>query len=386
MTSEIPRLLNLSEITQKKSAFLFGPRGAGKTRLIDRQLADAVIIDLLSGEFYLPLSQTPSELAALVAARPEALIVIDEVQKLPMLLDEVHRLIEKKGRKFLLTGSSARKLKRNHANMLGGRATQAMLLPFTWAETVAVQKFDLERFLLFGSLPRVYLSDAPRDELFDYVTLYLKEEIQLEAEVRNLPAFSRFLKLAAQCSGELLNYSNIASDVGLSANTIKDYFEILDDTLLGHRLEPWRSGKSRKTVATAKHYLFDCGVIHALTGAQYLDRNSNTYGRAFEHFVLSEMRAYNAYRRRHWELTFWRTKHGDEVDLIVDDRLAIEIKATQRASNRDGKGLKKIADENNWQHRILVSQDPIERKYEDGLWVMPWEVFLRRLWDGEFDE
>ncbi|MBM4254195.1 MAG: ATP-binding protein [Deltaproteobacteria bacterium] len=385
MTSDIPRILDLSEITARKSSFLFGPRGAGKTRLIELQLAEAMVIDLLSGDFYLPLSQNPSELAALVAARPEALVVIDEVQKLPMLLDEVHRLIEKKGRRFLLTGSSARKLKRNNANMLGGRATQAMLLPFTWQETSTAQKFDLERFLLFGSLPRVYLSDSPREELLDYITLYLKEEIQLEAEVRNLPAFSRFLKLSAQCSGELLNYANIASDIGLSAKTIKDYFEILDDTLIGYRLEPWREGKSRKSVATAKHYLFDCGVIHALTGTKHLDRNSNTYGLSFEHFVISEVRAYNAYRRRYWDLNFWRTKHGEEVDLVIDNRIAIEIKSTQRTSSRDSKGLSKIAEENDWQHRILVSQDPIERKYEDGLSLIPWELFFRRLWDGEFD-
>ena len=375
MSSEIPRSLDLTEITEKKSSFLFGARGTGKTSLIDRQLTDALVVDLLSGDYYLPLSQNPSELAAIVEARPDVLVVIDEVQKLPLLLDEVHRLIQKKGRRLLLTGSSARKLKRNNANMLGGRATQAVLLPFTWHELQSVQQFALERILQFGSLPRVYLSDSPYKELLDYVSLYLKEEIQLEAEVRNLPAFSRFLKFAAQSSGELLNYSNIASDVGLSAKTIKDYFEILDDTLIGYRLEPWRAGKSRKTVATAKHYLFDCGVIHALTGTRHLDRNSNLYGRSFEHFVINEVRAYNAYR----------TKHGEEVDLVIDDRLAIEIKSTQRASGRDSKGLGKIAEENAWQRRILVSQDPIERKYDGELWLMPWDKFFHRLWDGEFD-
>ena len=385
MSSEIPRSLDLTEITEKKSSFLFGARGTGKTSLIDRQLTDALVVDLLSGDYYLPLSQNPSELAAIVEARPDVLVVIDEVQKLPLLLDEVHRLIQKKGRRFLLTGSSARKLKRNNANMLGGRATQAVLLPFTWHELQSVQQFALERVLQFGSLPRVYLSDSPYEELLDYVSLYLKEEIQLEAEVRNLPAFIRFLKFAAQSSGELLNYSNIASDVGLSAKTIKDYFEILDDTLIGYRLEPWRAGKSRKTVATAKHYLFDCGVIHALTGTRHLDRNSNLYGRSFEHFVINEVRAYNAYRRRHWELAFWRTKHGEEVDLVIDDRLAIEIKSTQRASSRDSKGLGKIAEENAWQRRILVSQDPIERKYDGELWLMPWDKFFQRLWAGEFD-
>lgn len=217
----------------------------------------------------------------------------------------------------------------------------------------------------------------------DYITLYLKEEIQLETEIRNFPAFSRFLKVAAQSSGELLNYSNVASDVGLSSKTIKDYFEILDDTLLGHRLEPWRSGKSRKSVATAKHYLFDCGIVHALMGTRQLDRNSNLYGSAFEHFIINEVRAYNAYRRCHWELGFWRTKHGDEVDLTIDERVAIEIKATQRVVDRDLHGLKKISDEAPWQKRILISQDPIERKYPGDLWLMPWELFLERLWAGE---
>ena len=385
MTTEIPRDLNLAVTTAEKSSFLFGPRATGKSTLIERQLGDALVIDLLSGESYLPLSQNPSELVAMVEARPEALVVIDEVQKLPLLLDEVHRLIQKKGRRFLLTGSSARKLKRNNANMLGGRATQAMLLGLTWHELADAQKFDLERVLMLGSLPRVYLSTNPYEELIDYITLYLKEEIQLEAEVRNLPAFHRFLRLAAQGSGELLNYTNVASDVGLSGKTIKDYFDILDDTLIGYRLEPWRFGKSRKATATAKHYLFDCGVVHALTGTRQLDRNSNLYGRAFEHFILNEVRCYNAYRRRHWELTFWRTKHGDEVDLVIDDRLAIEIKSSVRTSERDTKGLVKIAEEGTWQRRVLVSQDPTERKYDGDLWLLPWTTFFKQLWAGEFD-
>jgi predicted AAA+ superfamily ATPase len=382
---EFKRDLDLFDFTDKKSLFLFGPRATGKTSLIKRQLSDrAFKIDLLKSQNYLPLSQQPSDLESMIAAQEKDLIVIDEIQKIPALLDEVHRLIEEKKIRFLLTGSSARKLKRHDANMLGGRASQTSLFPLTWHEISQVTDFDLERYLRFGSLPRVYLAEDPVEELSDYVDVYLKEEIMAEAAVRNLPAFSRFLKLAALSSGEQLNYANIAGDVGLSAKTIRSYFEILDDTLLGFELPVWRSGKNRKAVATSKHYLFDCGVMHALSGTKYLDRNSDLYGRSFEHFILNEVRAYRSYARKRWDLSYWRTHDGDEVDLVIDDRIAIEFKSTRHVTGSDLKGLRKIRDEATWEKLIIVSQDPIS-KLADNILSLDWQSFLGRLWGHGFD-
>ena len=380
MPTEFKRSLDLAKLIEKKSCFLFGPRSTGKTTLIQRELADAAFnINLLKSQYYLPLSQDPGLIAALIEAQEKTLIVIDEVQKLPEILDEVHNLIEEKSYRFLLPGSSARKLKRHHANMLGGRASQAFMFPLTSHEISRQQPFDLERMLRYGSLPRVYLADDPDEELFAYVDLYLKEEIQAEALVRNLPSFTRFLKLAALASSEQINYANIANDVGLSAKTVRDYYEILDDTLLGFQLPVWRSGRKRKVAVTAKYYLFDCGVIHALAGTKSIDRNSDLYGRSFEHFLIQEVRAYQSYARRRWDLTYWRTSQGEEVDLIVDDSHAIEIKSTQKVGIKDLRGLLKIRDEADWKELILVSQDPLDRILE-GVTCLHWQTFVQRLW------
>ena len=384
MRSEIPRSLQLSDFIDNKSLFVFGPRATGKTSLIESQLADrAFIVDLLDSKFYLPLCENPARLQEMISLHQDKVVVIDEIQKFPAILDEVHRLIEKEHRIFLLTGSSARKLKRENANMLGGRASQTHLHPLTWFELDRTKQFDLDRYLRYGSLPRIYLSNDPQQELYDYVDTYITQEIQIESEIRNLPAFSRFLRVAALHSGDLCNYAGTASDVGLSAKTIKDYFEILDDTLLGYMLTPWRSGKSRKSIAKAKHYLFDCGVMHTLSRTEFLDRNSNLFGRSFEHFILNEVRAYNSYKRVRWDLCFWRSKHGAEVDIIINDECAIEVKSTAKVSNDDIKGLVAIGDEGTWQQRILVSQDPIDRYNESGLAILGWTTFLKKLWQGD---
>ena len=384
MTTEFKRFLQLSKLVEKKSCFLFGPRSTGKTTLIREELRDlALTINLLKSQYFLPLSQNPGILASLIEAQDKTLIVIDEVQKLPEILDEVHNLIEERSYRFLLTGSSARKLKRQHANMLGGRASSAALFPLTWSEIQARQPFELERALRYGTLPRVYLAEDPDEELFAYVDLYLKEEIQTEALTRNLPSFSRFLKLAALASSEQINYANIASDVGLSAKTIKEYYEILHDTLLAFSLPVWKSGKKRKTSATAKYYLFDLGVIHTLAGTKTLDRNSDLYGKSFEHFLIGEVRAYQSYSKRRWELSYWRTVGGQEVDLIIGDDLAIEIKATSKVSSKDLQGLIQIEEEGEWKERILVSHDPLTQVFQ-GISCLHWQTFLERLWAHKY--
>lgn len=387
MTAKIRRELQLGPRLSAKSLFLFGPRATGKTSLIRDQLdKDVLVIDLLTSKYFLPLSQNPVDLTAMIRAANAKFVVIDEIQKLPMLLDEVHSLIETTNIHFLLTGSSARRLKKQNANMLGGRASKAALFPLTWHELNRENKFDLDRYIQFGSLPRVYFSDNPADELFDYVDVYLKEEIQSEAAVRNLPAFSRFLKTAALCSGEILNYSNLASDVGLSANTMREYFSILDDTLLGFQLPPWKGAKTRKSVAKAKHYLFDCGVLNTLAGTKNVERNSNLYGVCFEHFLINEIKAYSSYRRKNWDLSFWRTEHSVEVDLIVNDQMAIEIKATKNVTSKMKKGLEIIRTEAPWKMRLLVTQDPVQKSDDRGIQMMHFSDFLRLLWNGDLDE
>lgn len=372
------RTLQLHKLITKKSYFLFGPRGTGKTFLIREQLKDrAKIINLLEQDLFLRLAAAPWDLRSIIAPlTSEMPVVIDEIQKVPLLLDEVHRLIEEEGRIFLLTGSSARKLKRGSANLLAGRARLAELFPLTSHE---IPEFNLELYLQIGGLPFVYDSDDPWDDLDSYVRTYLQEEIQAEGLTRNLPSFARFLKTAAMLSGTVLNYTKIAADCELSPSTVRQYIQILEDTLIGFRVQPFRKTISRKAASTERFYLFDIGVNHAILGTRHLDRNSDLYGKAFEHFIASELRAFISYRRTKEELTFWRSKHGAEVDFIVGDRLAIEVKATRRAHSLDARGLRALKDEGLGFSYYVVSQDPLAR-LEDGINFLSWSEFLEKLW------
>lgn len=375
------RLLNLPDLLNKKSHFLFGPRSTGKTTLIRRQVADrAVVIDLLRGDQTLRLQAHPEELEGIIEAGLSSppWVVIDEIQKVPALLDEVHRLIEEKGWRFLLTGSSARKLKRGHANLLAGRAWRAELFPLTWRE---MEDFRLDRYLRYGGLPHIADSPEPEEELHAYVQTYLREEILAEGLIRKLPPFSRFLQTAALMNGSLINYAQVASDTEVPAATIREYFSILEDTLVGFPLEPWTASKKRKAIQTAKFYFFDTGVAHTLAGTKYLERNSNLYGISFEHFLGMELRAYLSYSRSKKKLTFWRTTHGAEVDFLVDDEAGIEVKATARRSQKDGAGLKALEEEKRVQKLFLITQDRTAFR-RGNLIALHWEDFLKRLWDG----
>jgi predicted AAA+ superfamily ATPase len=306
----------------------------------------------------------------------KAPVVIDEVQKLPPLLDEVHRLIEERGMRFVLTGSSARKLKRGHANLLGGRAWTANLYPLTYPE---IPKFDLPRFLRFGGLPPVVLGDEPDEELHAYVRTYLHEEIQAEGLVRRLPAFTRFLTTAASTNGQMLNFAKIGNDAGLPAATVREHYFLLEDTLVGFLLPAWTKSKKRKAIATAKFYLFDTGVAHALAGTRALDRNSDLYGRSFEQWIAMELRAYLGYRRRHEELGYWRSTADHEVDFMVGDHIAIVAKATRKVGASDLRGLGALAEEKIVQQLFLVSEDSIETK-RGSIRCLPWRTFLDELW------
>ncbi|HXG20593.1 MAG TPA: ATP-binding protein [Methylomirabilota bacterium] len=380
---KIARYLNLPQLLEKKSFFLFGPRATGKTFLIREQLADrAFVIDLLRSDLYLRLSGSPADLEALIAAHGSCpVVVIDEVQKVPPLLDEVHRLIENRGVKFLLTGSSARKLRRGQANLLAGRAWQANLFPLTWIE-LKEQPFALDRYLRYGGLPTVYLSQDPQEELHAYVNTYLYEEIQAEGLVRRLPQFARFLQVAALSSGQMLNFASIGNDAQVSPSTVREYYYLLEDTLLGFMLPPWTKSRKRKAIATAKFYLFDTGVTHTLAGTDALDRNSDLYGRSFEHWLAMELRAALSYHRVHKELSYWRSTHHHEVDFIIGDEVAVEVKASQRVSDRDGHGLRALKEEGTIKRFYLVSQDPVEM-VKEGIQRVHWQTFLSRLWQGE---
>lgn len=381
---EYTRKLNLLELLAKKSFFLFGPRSTGKTFLIKKQLqGKAIILDLLNSELFLRLSATPSALKGLIDAQRESsqIVVIDEIQRVPELLNEVHRLIEEQtGIKFLLTGSSARKLKRDpNTDMLGGRAWTANLFPLTWSE---IGNLDLDRYLRFGGLPQVYPSAEPQEELHAYVENYLKEEIAAEGLIRKLPPFARFLRSAALSNGSLLNFTEVANDCQVPPSTIREYYSILQDTLMGYMLEPWTGSKKRKAVQTAKFYFFDTGVTHTLAGTAALDRNSNLYGASFEQFIIMEVRAYLSYKRIKEPMTFWRSLNGQEVDILVGERVAIEVKSTGRVSPRDIKGLAALSEEGAFKDLYLVSQDNISAKMEMAL-ALHWEDFLKRLWNGE---
>jgi predicted AAA+ superfamily ATPase len=378
------RLLDLPALLRRKSFFLFGPRATGKSFLVRRQLGDrALVLDLLRSDLFLRLSAEPALLEALVGDRRGTgeWVVIDEIQKVPALLDEVQRLIETRHLRFLLTGSSARKLKRGQANLLAGRAWTARLHPLAYPE---IPRFDLMRMLRFGGLPPVVASEEPQEELGAYVRTYLQEEIQAEGLVRRLPQFSRFLTTAALTNGQMLNFAEIAGDAGLSPSTVREHYFLLEDTLIGHLLPAWTKSVKRKAISTPKFYFFDTGVTHVLAGTRSLDRNSDLYGRSFEHWIGMELRAYLDDRRRDDGLAYWRSIHQHEVDFIVGDHTAVAVKATRRVSPRDLRGLAALGEEPRFRKRLLVSEDQAEA-VRDGVRCLPWRTFVEELWgDGLF--
>lgn len=377
----VDRILNLNNLLKNRSYFLFGPRATGKSFLIHDQLANGIpIIDLLEHELYLRLSSNPGELETIIRAyEHHEVVVIDEVQLIPALLNEVHRLIEKYHIRFLLTGSSARKLRRNQANLLAGRARQAELFPLSFAE---ISDFNLNKYLQYGGLPLVHLSNEPQEELYAYVNTYLKEEIQAEALVRQLPSFTRFLHFSALTSGQLLNFASVGSDAGIPPSTIREYYHILEDTFIGFMLPAWTKSVKRKAISKAKFYYFDLGVKNILAKIKALDPQSDLYGQAFEHFIALEIRAYISYRRKHLEFHYWQAKNGPEVDFIIGDETAIEVKTAERIQNKHLKGLKYLAEEKICQRYILVSHDKLKRKIEN-IEVMHWREFLELLWQDK---
>lgn len=362
-----------------KSAFLWGPRKVGKTYWISHTLKKAEVIDLLKTDILAEYVSRP----ALLRERYQdhkGLIVIDEVQKVPQLLDEVHWLIENKKLSFLLTGSSARKLRRGHANLLGGRAWRKAMVPLSYLE---VTDFNLERVMISGLLPPHYLSSSPIEELRAYVADYLKEEIIAEAITQNIPAFNEFLRVAAITSSELINYVNVARETGVSHKVIRTYFDILEDTYLGFRIPPWKKSRNRRMITAEKFYLFDVGVANYLSRRQPL-LGSPEFGKAFEHYILMELKAYQAYRNPDMPITFWRTSTGREVDFILGEKeLAVEIKGSSRVHEGDIRSLHALAEDGPIKRRCLVCLEKHPRNLSGDIQVIPWQMFIEQLWNGE---
>jgi predicted AAA+ superfamily ATPase len=377
------RYLDIPKLLKKSSFFLFGPRGTGKSYLIRNTLLRSSnlidYIDLLNSRLFIQLQNDPSQLENLVSHK---IVVIDEVQRIPEILNEVQRLIEGKKIKFLLTGSSARKLRRNNINMLAGRAYRAELFPITWKELKSAGSFDLTKYLIIGGLPKAYIDDEGFDYLYAYIDTYLKEEIQAEALARNLIHYSRFLESAAGMNSEMVNFTKVANDAQLSPNTVRDYYRILEDTLLGFLLPPWTKSVKRKAIQTPKFYFSDIGLVHALRNIEHLDRKSDLYGKAFEHFICNEIRAYLSYSGKRTPLYYWRSKSKFEVDFVIGDLAAIEVKAAARVTQRDHRGLEAISEEHNWRHLVIISQDKQLQSFSTGIRHQYWEDFLKDLWAG----
>jgi len=366
----------------RKSFFLWGPRQTGKTTLLREAYPDAHWIDLLKTDEFRRYVERPALLREELAHgdRPP-LVVIDEVQKVPALLDEVHWLIENRKLAFALCGSSARKVRRGAANLLGGRATRYELYGLTAGEIGS--EFDLDRMLNQGYLPRIYGMDRPARQLAAYVGDYLKEEIAAEGLVRQLPEFSGFLNAAALSDGDLVNFSNIARDCRVSSPTVKSYFGILEDTLLGRWLPAYTKRPKRRVIGAPKFYFADVGVVNHLARRGALERGGELYGKGFENWVFHELVAHNQYQERFVDLSFWRLASGIEVDFVIGSMtLAIEAKASARITLDHMKGLRHLAADHPRARRMVVCLEPKHRTTSEGIEILPVSVFLRELGRG----
>lgn len=372
------------KLPPRTSAFLWGPRGAGKSTLLKQKFPQSIWFDFLDTDLFFEVSRRPAILRERLLAekepRLERPVVIDEVQKVPKVLDEVHWLIENRGLSFILCGSSAGKLRRGQANLLGGRAWRFELFPLVTAE---VGEPDLLRILNRGMVPSHYLEDDYRRPLKSYVQDYLKEEIMAEGLTRNVPAFSRFLDAVGYGHGELTNFSNIARDCGVDSKTVREYYQILEDTLMGRFVRPYSRGPGRQEITKAsKFYLFDVGVAGFLSKRVLLEERGPAFGKALEHLILMEIAAYLSYSGHDAEIRFWRTKTGHEVDFVLGDGgTAIEVKGAGRVDDRELRSLNAFREEFGPSQALVVSNEPAPRK-AGGMEILPWKTFLSRLWEG----
>lgn len=364
-----------------------GARKIGKTSLLKYRYPNAKWIDLLKSDEYARFVANPSLLRE-VDLTPDQLTVIDEVQKIPQLLDEVHWLIENRGIKFALCGSSARKLRRGHSNLLGGRALRFELRGFVYPEIR--NNFDLNRLLNTGYLPDHYIEDGSyndiRPVLRAYVSDYLKEEIAAKGLVRNLAKFNRFLEVAALADTEMINFSNFAREYGVSSQTVRDHFQILEDTLLGTFIPAYVRRIKRRVVKAPKFYFHDVGPVNILAKRGELIHGSELYGKAFENYLVHELCSYRAYRQPDLEISYLRDTSGNEVEIVLNDcEVLLEIKSASKIHDAHLKGIRKFIGDNinsSCRRKLVVSNDPIRRRTEDSVEIIPIKEFLEELWGG----
>lgn len=368
--------------SEGESIFFWGARQTGKSTLLRMLYPDALWFDLLLNEQYERFIKNPEQLRQIVLANLDrSPVIIDEIQRIPALLNEVHWLISNHPVKIIMSGSSPRKILRSGSNLLGGRALRYELFPLISRE---IPEFDLQRAINHGLLPRIYDSSNYKLLLSAYIGSYLKDEIAAEARIRNITSFSRFLEIAALTNGEMVNYTNIASECGVSSTTVKEYFQILEDTLIGRYLPSYQKNPKRRVITAPKFYLFDIGITNYLLKRGRIESGSELYGKAFEHFIYCEIYAHSQYSMKNYSIYYWRTASQLEVDFVLGDhKVAIEVKSTENANPRHLKGLRKFSEEYETTHLLLISNDPLAREI-DSIKILPWKVFLQKLWSDEF--
>lgn len=362
-----------------ESLFFWGARQTGKSTLLKTLFNNSLYIDLLKTDLYYRFQKQPSLLREIVQASKNKLVIIDEIQKIPMLLDEVHWLIENLNIQFILSGSSSRKILRSGINLLGGRALRYELYPLVSDE---IPEFNLQKALNNGLLPRHYLSENPKKRIEAYVVNYLQDEIAMEAKIRNIGAFSKFLEAAAFTNGEIVNYTNIASDCNVSSVTVKEYFQILEDTLIGRFLPSFQKRQKRKVILAPKFYFFDIGIVNHLLKRVKIEMGTENYGNALEHFIYMEMFAYSKYSNSNFTLSYWRTTSQNEIDFILGDaEVAIEVKSTSNVHSKQLQSMKIFLDEFPHCKGIIVAHEPFERQIGN-IRIIPVNEFLQQLWNG----
>ena len=374
------RILKLEEI-QDDSTFLWGARQVGKSTLLETLFPTARYYDLLKSDEFERFFRRPALLREeLINSNHQDLVIIDEVQKIPQLLDEVHWLMKNKQIRFILCGSSARKLMRYGANLLGGRALTTVMYPFVSAE---IPDFDLMRALNNGMIPRHYMIENPQRRLQAYVSDALSEKIRTEAFLRNPPLITRFLEVAAQSNGEMIVYNNIAQDCGVSSPTVKEYFNILEQTMIGYLIPGFSATPKRKTIAAPKFYYFDVGIVNYLLKRKNIEQGTDAFGHAFEQLLMQEIIAYLGYSFSAEKISYWRTTSGYEVDCIIGQgRVAIEFKSADEVKSRHTKGLKAFQEDYPQVKAIVVSMDKYRREL-NGVEIIPVMEFLADLWNGK---
>ncbi len=367
--------------SENESLFLWGARQTGKSTLLNHLFPNALWFDLLLSDVYERLSKNPSVFREIILAdHQNKIVIVDEIQRIPELLNEIHWLISKHQISFILSGSSPRKIIRGGFNLLGGRALRYELFPLVSSE---IPEFDLLKALNNGLIPRHYLASNPKKLIAAYIGNYLKDEIAAEAKIRNIQNFSRFLEAAAFSNGEMVNFSNIASDCGVSSPTIKEYFQILDDTLIGRFVPAFQKKPKRRVITAPKFYFFDIGIVNHLLKRSEIQFGSEVFGNAFEHFIYMELHAYSQYSGKEFPIYYWRTTSQIEIDFVLGEHeVALEVKSSNNISSRHLKGLKSFSEEYQTKQLIMVCNEPFPRLI-DNILLLPWKNFLEKLWAGE---